>query len=43
MLHWCGGSGGRDKGVGPDEWQVGDRKEMLNMSDGWLVGANAGC
>ncbi len=32
-----------DKGIGPEEWQVGGRNDMLDVSDGWLVGANAGC
>ncbi len=32
-----GGVGVRDKGVGPEEWQVGGRNEMLDVSDGWLV------
>ena len=40
----CGGCGGvRDKGVGPEELQVDGRNEVLDVSDGWLVGANAGC
>ena len=32
-----------DKGVGPEQWQVGGRNEMLDGSDDWLVGAYDGC
>ncbi len=40
----CGGCVGvRDKGVGPEELHVGGRNEMLDVSDVWLVGANAWC